>query len=201
MGFKCLHYSVSEAIGTLSVQVIKKQKGQDLIIGVRTRNGTAVAGEDFTAIDEEIEFDEDDTIKSVSIAIVNDDVYEDNEEFYVELYDVDSGKKLRGTDTECKITVIDDDKPGIIGFERRTILVHPTDGFAKVKVHRLNGCDGQVSVEFETAIPDGLDAVAVPYKDFEPVRGTITFETGETEKDLFIKILNNDDKTEKDDVF
>ena len=113
-----MHYSVSEAIGTLNIQVIKKQKGAELTVGVRTRNGTALAGEDFTAIDDEIEFDEDDTVKNVQVAIVNDDVYEENEDFYVELYDLETGRMLKGSDTKTKITVIDDDQPGMLGFER-----------------------------------------------------------------------------------
>jgi solute carrier family 8 (sodium/calcium exchanger) len=41
----------------------------------------------------------------------------------------------------------------------------------------------------------------VPGKDYEPVSGVITFEAGETEKEIFIKLLPNSDSTEKDDIF
>ena len=99
------------------------------------------------------------------------------------------------------MTIIDDDKPGILGFEKRSMLVHPTDHYAKIKIHRLSGCDGTVSVTFETATPQGLAAAAIPHKDYESVQGNVTFKPGETEKEIFIKILNNEDKTEKDDVF
>jgi len=47
-GFRCVHYSISEAIGTLKIQVLKRLEDEDISIGVRTRDGTAVQGEDFT---------------------------------------------------------------------------------------------------------------------------------------------------------
>ena len=97
--------------------------------------------------------------------------------------------------------MIDDDKPGIIGFEKRTMLVHPDEGYAKIKIHRLSGCDGEVKVTFETATPGQIKAAAIPHKDYAPVQGQVTFSAGETEKEIFIKILTNESKTEKDDIF
>lgn len=201
VGFKCLHYSVSEAIGTIKVHVIKKNKGDEFLVGVRTVDGTAEAGEDFEEIDEELDFDEDESELEVEVEIINDDVFEENEDFYVELYDVETGKRLKGEDTRTRITVIDDDQPGIIGFERRVLMVSPSDKYVDVKVHRLSGCDGDVSVLFETATPQGLKAAAIPGKDYEPVEGKVKFLTGETEKFIRITLLDNSDKTEKDDVF
>ena len=87
VGFTCLHYSVSEAIGTLRVEILKKATGDDLKIGVRTRNGTAIAGSDFEMVDQEVEFGESDMVKEVPIKIINDDAYEENEDFFVEIYD------------------------------------------------------------------------------------------------------------------
>ena len=40
IGFRCLHYSASEACGHLEVVVLKKKKGP-VKVGVRTRDGTA----------------------------------------------------------------------------------------------------------------------------------------------------------------
>ena len=92
VGFKCLHYSVSEAIGTLQIQVIKKIEGEPITVGVRTKNGTAVAGEDFTSVDEELVFAANEQVKSVSVKIINDDCYEENEDFFVEIYDPQSNE-------------------------------------------------------------------------------------------------------------
>ena len=95
-----MHYSVSEAIGTLNIQIIKKIEGESITVGVRTRNGTAVGGEDFTAIDEEMTFSSSEQVKQVAVKILNDDCYEENEDFFVEIYDPQSGERLEGEDTE-----------------------------------------------------------------------------------------------------
>ncbi len=109
VGFRCLHYSVSEAIGKLRIHVINKVVGEEFKVGIRTRDGTAVAGSDFTGVDEILDFGASEAHKYVEVEILNDDIYEDNEDFWVELYDPDNNEKLPGHDTETKITVIDDD--------------------------------------------------------------------------------------------
>lgn len=81
-------------------------------MGIRTKDGEALAGEDYVAIDEQVVFNENATFQKVNIKIIDDDGWEPDENFYVELYDLDTGKKLEGADTETKVTIIDDDKPG-----------------------------------------------------------------------------------------
>lgn len=203
-GFRCVHYSISEAIGTLKIQVLKRLEDEDISIGVRTRDGTAVQGEDFTQIDEVLHFDKDDISKYVEVKILNDDCYEENEDFFVELYDPEDPKKetMEGIDSVCKVTIIDEDQPGIIGFEKKVKMVDPKDGFVVMKLIRLAGADGEVSVTFETASPQDADsAIAIPGRDYQPVTGVATFATGETEKNVVIKLLENDQSDEKDDIF
>ena len=38
-------------------------------------------------------------------------------DFYIELYDTKSSQKLYGDDTDCRITILDEDFPGKLGFE------------------------------------------------------------------------------------
>lgn len=54
-GFSCLHYSVSEAAGALKIKILNKTK-QAGVVHVRTVDGDAKAGDDYTAIDEKISF-------------------------------------------------------------------------------------------------------------------------------------------------
>lgn len=56
VGFKCLHYSVTESNGHVEITIVKKIISQELTIGVRTINDTAIAPKDYTAIDEILEF-------------------------------------------------------------------------------------------------------------------------------------------------
>lgn len=47
VGFKCLHYSVTESNGHVEVTIVKKLLNQELIVGVRTRDDTAVSPKDY----------------------------------------------------------------------------------------------------------------------------------------------------------
>ena len=49
-GFSCLHYSVSEAAGTLRIKILNKTKAAGEV-HVKTVDGDAKAGDDFHAID------------------------------------------------------------------------------------------------------------------------------------------------------
>lgn len=53
IGFKCMHYSVTESAGTVKIQIVKKQAAMKLEqkVGVRTTEGTAKYGRDFDGID------------------------------------------------------------------------------------------------------------------------------------------------------
>ena len=44
--------------------------------------------------------------------------------------------KLEGIDCETRVTIIDDDEPGILGFEARTIKAKATDKIVHVKIVR-----------------------------------------------------------------
>ena len=56
------------------------------------------------------------TTKEVDVEIVDDDGWEPDEDFFIYIYDIndDSKKQLMGDNTRTKVTILDDDKPGII---------------------------------------------------------------------------------------
>jgi hypothetical protein len=64
IGFKCLHYSVTESAGNVEVTVIKKQVGQEFTFGIRTVNDTAKEGSEFEALNKIVEMTKNDTEKS-----------------------------------------------------------------------------------------------------------------------------------------
>lgn len=47
IGFKCLHYSVTESAGHVEVTIVKNQKYamEEMVFGVKTSDGTAKGGE------------------------------------------------------------------------------------------------------------------------------------------------------------
>ncbi len=146
-GFRCLHYSVSEGAGFIEVIVNNKSKTQ-CSIGVRTVDGEAKEGDDYGKVDEIINFEDGQETGSVSISIVDDEDWEPDEDFYVELYDPHSRISLEGIDTKTTITIIDDDKPGILSFETRSVKVIAKEGKAMIKVIRQHGSDGRIQCSY-----------------------------------------------------
>lgn len=115
IGFKCLHYSVTESNGFVEIAIVKKV-ATDLTIGVRTVPDTATHPKDYTHIDELITIKKRDSEYKIKIPIVDDEEWEPDLDFFVELYDPNTQTRLPGDDTRTKVTILDEDFPGTIGF-------------------------------------------------------------------------------------
>lgn len=202
VGFKCLHYSVTEGAGQLKVLIYKKTN-YALEIGIRTRDGTATAPDDYHSIDQVLVFGQTEHEKEVSIDIVDDNEWEPDEDFYVELYDVNTQKRLEGKDTETIVTIIDDDQPGQLGFFTAKLSCQPKNKVLRVKVVRKKGCDGIVKVRYQIKEADGkAKHLAKPYEHFIPRTDTLIFEHGETEKEIKVDIIEiADEDPNRDDAF
>lgn len=147
-GFSCLHYSVSEAAGALRIKVLNKSKIA-CTVGVRTMDGEAAADDDYIPIDEVIHFKSGQTEAEVAVKILDDDDWEPDEDFYVELYDEVSKSRLIGEDTRTRVTILDDDKPGMLVFEEKKTLRHPAnEAECTVVVNRVQGTDGAIRVKY-----------------------------------------------------
>lgn len=202
VGFKCLHYSVTEGAGHLSVVIYKKTQDA-LEIGIRTLDGTATAPDDYHSIDETLVFEKEEDEKTIKVEIVDDNEWEPDEDFLIELYDVNTSKRLKGKDTETRVTIIDDDKPGQIGFHSSKLTCRGKNKNFKVKVIRKHGCDGIVKVKYEVKEADGkMGNRAKPFEDFVPAKDTLIFEHGEIEKEIKIDLIKQEEEDpDRDDVF
>ena len=202
IGFKWLHYSVIEGAGSVEVTIIKKTK-DTLEVGIRTVDDTAVAPDDYHHKDEVLLFLKDEYEKKYKVDIVDDNEWEPNEDFYIELYNLNTSKKLKGLDSETRVTIIDDDSPGQFGFLANKLSTHSKDKVFNVEVVRKNGCSGKVKLNYEIReyskqVPnkakEGLDFIAKS--------DTLHFEHGETKKNIKVDIIaiKNEDP-ERDDIF
>lgn len=62
------------------------------------------------------------------MTIKDDEEWEPDEDFYVQLYSVADDKPLPNKDVRTRVTIIDDDKPGQICFqEPKIVTVLATD--------------------------------------------------------------------------
>jgi len=75
--------------------------------------------------------------REVGITIVDDENWEPDKDFYVRLCAADHGQvQLEGEDTETKVTIIDNDNPGTLGFAARNLIVRPRDEICAVELER-----------------------------------------------------------------
>lgn len=95
VAFKCLHYSVTESAGTVSITVVKKTC-TDYTFGIRTKDGTAKsvydekdvnANREFDSYDEIVTMKKRDMEKIVEITIFDNHDWQPDLDFFVELYD------------------------------------------------------------------------------------------------------------------
>ena len=149
-GFSCLHYSVSEAAGALKINILNKTK-QACSVWVRTREGDAQPDLDYKHIDEQVTFAAGQAEATVSVQIIDDDGWEPDEDFYVELYNKATGVKLLGDDAVTRVTILDDDKPGMLVFEEKKAIRHSAqEDTCTVVINRIQGTDGEISVKYKT---------------------------------------------------
>jgi solute carrier family 8 (sodium/calcium exchanger) len=184
IGFKCLHYSVTESAGTIKV-VVQKKVDEEIKFGARTKDDTASVESDYKAMDKVFTLGKDDKEAIIEVEIVDDEQWEPDRDFLIEIYDVDTKEKLFGADAETRITIIDDDQPGNLCFKDRNVKVTSKDKFAHITVSRTGGCDGVVKCKFETEnATTSVGNTATPYEDYLPKSGVLVFNHQETEKEI-----------------
>jgi len=196
IGFKCLHYSVTESNGNVEITIIKKV-AKDLTYGFRTVADSAIAPKDYTHCDEQFTMSRKETELKIFIPIVDDEEWEPDLDFFVELYDpnaIDSKghpMKLHGDDTRCKVTILDEDFPGTLGFEMTDIRVAKNQDKVDVTIMRLEGADGTISCMIKTEPLSETNSPnnAVEYEDYVPNFSKVTFLHGENEKTISIGLV------------
>ena len=80
----------AESCGALEV-FIKNKRRLPGSVRVRTVDGGAKAGDDYQPIDKVLRFARGDELCSIEIPIVDDDAIEDDEDFFIELVDINTG--------------------------------------------------------------------------------------------------------------
>jgi solute carrier family 8 (sodium/calcium exchanger) len=184
-----LHYSVSESSEYLEIVILNKTREQ-CEVKVRTIDGDAKANEDYVPFDGIVKFSKGQEKSSIKVEIKDDDDWEPDEDFFVQLYEVSSNAELLGQDCRTRVTIIDDDKPGQVCFQDPSgVKVSPTDEFAEITIIRKNGSDGVVTVDYETVALGNREEVAQDGKHYVGVKDTLTFDNKETEKTIKVKLI------------
>jgi len=211
VSFSCPKYSVLESQGTVSIIVECNRGPNDSKATINcvatTKDGTAMSGEDYEHVRHELSFAPGETTKTISVTLIDDTEYEPDETFNVVLSNAKNGRKGKESDCEFEfapykintVVIINDDAPGIFGFESDSYAVGEKGvdgkGYAEVVVTRKNGSDGEIAVKYKT-----IDGSAIAGDDYEPAIGELVFKHQEISKTIKVNLID-DDSYEKSETF
>ncbi|KAL8603603.1 hypothetical protein ACOMHN_022555 [Nucella lapillus] len=161
---------------------------KDISVGVETIDGTAEAGEDYKPVKKLITFKANESLKDVFVEIVDDDVWEPDEFFYVKLYHDPQGSTddqvAMGKVCINQITIVNDDEPGKFEWSKPSYIVKESAEQGQLTVKRVNGADGEVMVTWRTK-----DLSAKAGREYVGNSGKVTFNHGETSKSISVGII------------
>ncbi|KAL5108452.1 Sodium/calcium exchanger 3 [Taenia crassiceps] len=199
------HYTVMENVG--SFQITVSRKGGDLrdevAIDYATEDGTAVANEDYEPTNGTLVFRPNEQHKQISITVIDDDIFEEDEHFNVRLsnlrviqnYGLTSDWKIVDP-VVATVMVLDDDHSGIFHFASESIEISESCEVAEFTVVRSSGARGCVHVPFKT-----VDGTAKGNgKDYSDVSGFVEFLDDQTEAVIRVPIVDDNDY-EKNEYF
>ncbi|POY35326.1 hypothetical protein C3K47_16205 [Solitalea longa] len=171
--------SVNESTGILNFKVkLNEPAQQSISVNYTTADSTALATHDYTAASGVLNFAIGDSVKTISITLIDDDQWEVDNVFNLKLSNpINAAFGTR----QAMGTILNDDEPRY----NSTVII--SDGFLYsngtynfiVKLVFPN--NHTVTVDYSTA-----DGTAAAGSDYSPASGTLTFLPGQTEKTISI---------------
>nr|XP_060610472.1 sodium/calcium exchanger 1 isoform X1 [Anolis sagrei ordinatus]XP_060610473.1 sodium/calcium exchanger 1 isoform X1 [Anolis sagrei ordinatus]XP_060610474.1 sodium/calcium exchanger 1 isoform X1 [Anolis sagrei ordinatus]XP_060610475.1 sodium/calcium exchanger 1 isoform X1 [Anolis sagrei ordinatus]XP_060610476.1 sodium/calcium exchanger 1 isoform X1 [Anolis sagrei ordinatus] len=206
-------YQCLENCGTVAITI--SRRGGDLTKAVsvdfRTEDGTANAGSDYEFTEGTVIFKPGETQKEIRVGIIDDDIFEEDENFLVHLSNVKVISEEReesvleanhvttaclGSPATATVTIFDDDHAGIFTFEEPVTHVSESVGTMEVKVLRTSGARGNVIVPYKTIEGTARGGG----EDFEDTCGELEFQNDDIVKTISIKVID-DEEYEKNKTF
>lgn len=170
------HYTVLESVGDLEVHVIRAGNLSKLTkVEYYTEDGTAEAGSDYIAVSGVLEFPPGIEDQIINITIIDDDVFEEDEHFYVHLKRP-SEEAVLVAPKVATIMILDDDHCGIFGFKDKEHIILENVGIYEVKVKRYSGVHGKINLPYYTKAK-----TATSGKEYMDVKGELVFKNEEYE--------------------
>ncbi|XP_060938924.1 sodium/calcium exchanger 3 isoform X1 [Limanda limanda] len=206
-------YQCLENCGAAILTITRKggDINKTIYVDYKTEDGSANAGADYEFSEGTMVFKPGEMFKEISIGIIDDDIFEEDEHFFVrlgnlrvletedELLSPNSlpyPKAMLGFPTVATVTILDDDHSGIFTFESSSVHISESIGIMELKVLRTSGARGTIIVPYRTV--EGLAKGGG--EDFEDTYGELEFKNDETCKLVHVKIID-DEEYEKNKNF
>ncbi|XP_063232108.1 sodium/calcium exchanger 3 isoform X3 [Bacillus rossius redtenbacheri] len=210
------HYTVMENVGEFEVRVVREgDPGCSLMVDYETEDGSANAGSDYVGARGTLVFQPGETSKTFRLQVIDDDVFEEDEHFYVRLSNLraphanGAGLPRRlsarappppppprlGSPSLATVMILDDDHGGVFGFAQRDVELVESVGLHELRVVRYSGARGRVAVRFSTQ-----DGTAKAGREYEALAGELVFDNNQSEQTIPLRIID-EDSYEKDVLF
>jgi hypothetical protein len=185
--FATTAYSVSEAAGPATVTLRRSGSGDGAVgVTVSSEDGTAVAGADYTAVNQVVSWADGDTAdKTVQVAVINDSDTEGVEYLNLRLHSL-TGPTSLGVFSRAQVTILDDEID-VLRFTSASTDVSEGGVSVSVLVTRNGPASGAVTVDWATA-----NGTASAGSDYTAASDTLSWAAGDTTtKTITIDILDD----------
>merc|ERR1712223_808259 len=202
--------TVMESVGTFEVTVVREggDMSQTIQVDYKTEDGSASSEGDYIEAIGTLTFGPGETQKMVTLEVLDDDVFEEDEHFYIRISNLrrkdgkafkeievedENGKKTMqancqlGTPHMATIMILDDDHGGIFGFEDSEAEIVESVGTYELEVKRISGARGKVAIPYNTE-----DGTAKEGQHYEAQEGQLVYENEETTKTISIAITDEE---------
>lgn len=186
-------YQCLENCGAVLLTIVRKggDIAKTIYVDYKTEDGSANAGADYEFTEGTVVFKPGEVVKEITVGIIDDDIFEEDEHFFVRLSNVrvletedevlspsslPYPMALIGFPAVATITILDDDHAGIFTFESESMHMSESVGIMEVKVLRTSGARGTVIIPFRTV--EGLAKGGG--EDFDDAYGELEFKNDET---------------------
>jgi photosystem II stability/assembly factor-like uncharacterized protein len=184
--FGQVNYNVLEDVGNAAIDVIRTGGTKGTIsVNYASTNGTAIAGNDYTAVSGTLVFADGETRKTIMVPIANDSITETDEDFKLSLTSADAENLATPVNT--------------------TVSIHDNNTLLLVDAHDLDVPEGDVGTH-DAVVTVSLSAqtgrtVSVNFttqagsatatQDFGPASGTLTFAPGSVSQTFAFPIVGD----------
>merc|ERR1711992_150212 len=199
------HYTVMECVGTFEVTIVREGGDLNLPVQVdyKTEDGSACSPDDYGEATGTLTFGPGVTEQKVTLEVMDDDVFEEDEHFYIRITNLRRKDGIEtpqmevegamvpsiqlGTPHVATIMILDDDHGGVFQFENHEAEIVESVGVFELTVARMSGARGKVAIPYTTE-----EGTAKAGKDYEHQEGELIYQNEENKKTIEIPIMEED---------
>lgn len=193
--FGLTNFSANENSGSAMINVtLSRAAAFPVTVDYVASNGTALAGNDYSATAGTLTFAPGEMSKLFPVAMTNDTLFENSETVNLTLQNnTPISVTISPLGKQAQLTIVDDDPQPVVTFSQSTYTVNEAGATATLTVSLSSLSSFPVTVDFATA-----NGTALAGSDYTANSGKLTFAPGERNKS-FTVVIRADTLDESDE--